>query len=354
MRSAVGSWAAAGLLLLGLAACSGDGEAAQPPSAAPVIPTAPPQSGSGAAEIVAAADAFLGALSDDERDEVLFDRGDKAQQQRWSNLPHGLYERAGLMVGDLEPGKVTAFLTLMRTTLSTRGFDRVMAAWAADEVIAASGGRTDLGTRYYWIAIIGEPSATEPWQWQFGGHHVTVNATLRGDALSLTPSFLGAEPATYRKDGTEVRPLGAVIDAAFALVTMLDGDARQRAVRGAGPVDLVLGAGQDCRTIPAEGLPGSAMTAGQRDAFLKLINEYGGLGTTRLAAARLAQLAADLPETHFAWYGPTTPGSTASFRITGPHLVVEYSPQAMGGDADNHIHGIYRDPANDYGGSVCP
>lgn len=182
---------------------------------------------------------------------------------------------------------------------------------------------------------------------------MSVNATLRGDALFLTPSFLGSEPASYRGGGTEVRPLGAISDAAFALVNMLDGGARQRAVRGDRSIDLVLGAGQDCRTLPAEGLPGSAMTADQRTAFLKLINEYGGLGNDRMAAARLAQLKADLPVTYFAWYGPTTPGSTAYFRITGPHIVVEYSPQAMGGDPENHIHGIYRDPTNDYGGTVC-
>jgi hypothetical protein len=29
--------------------------------------------------------------------------------------------------------------------------------------------------------------------------------------------------------------------------------------------------------------------------------------------------------------------------------VIEYSPQQMGGNAANHIHGIYRDPTNDYG-----
>jgi hypothetical protein len=341
------------LLLVGLAACSGEPEPATPPPAVPVMPTAPPPSGSDPAAIVAAANAFLSVLTADERNDVLFDRGDKEQQQRWSNLPHGIYDRAGLMVGDLEQSKVTAFLTLMRTTLSTKGFERVMGAWAADDVIAASDGRTNLGTRYYWIAIIGEPSATEPWQWQFGGHHLSVNATLRGDALSLTPSFVGAQPATYRADGTEVRPLGAISDEAFALVNMLDGGGRQRAVLGARPIDVVLGAGQDCRTVPAEGLPGSAMTDGQRDAFLRLVNEYGGLGNDRMAATRLAQLKADLPETYFAWYGPTTPGSAAYFRITGPHIVVEYSPQSMGGDAESHIHGIYRDPTNDYGGTVC-
>ncbi len=103
MRSSIASWAAAGLLLLGLTACSGNGEADnRPTSAVPVIPTAPPPSGSDTAAIVAAANAFLSTLTGDERNDVLFDRGDKAQQQRWSNLPHGIYQRAGLMIGDLE------------------------------------------------------------------------------------------------------------------------------------------------------------------------------------------------------------------------------------------------------------
>ena len=56
-----------------------------------------------------------------------------------------------------------------------------------------------------------------------------------------------------------------------------------------------------------------------------------------------------LDQTYFAWYGPTTAGSAAYFRVTGPTIVIEFSPQQMGGNAANHNHGIYRDPTNDYG-----
>ena len=338
--------AAAGLLLLSLAACSAEEEPppTQPPTgAAPSISGPAPEPGN--ADIVAAATAFLGTLDDGERDDVLFDRGDRAQQQRWSNLPDQFFQRDGLMIGDLDQGKVDAFLAVMRATLSTEGYDRVMAQWAADDEMP--GGR--FGREFFWIAIIGEPSATEPWQWQFGGHHVTINATVRGDALSLTPSFIGAQPATYSSGGTTVRPLGDIVDQAFALVNTVD----DAAVLGNSPVDLVLGVGQDCRTVAPEGLAGSAMTDSQRAALLELIGAYGGLVNDRHAATRMAQLEEDLPETRFAWYGPTTAGSAAYFRITGPRVVIEYSPQAMGGDAANHIHGIYRDPANDYGGTVC-
>jgi hypothetical protein len=67
----------------------------------------------------------------------------------------------------------------------------------------------------------------------------------------------------------------------------------------------------------------------------------------------MAELKADINETWFAWSGPTTanPGSniTAYYRVQGPHLVIEYAPQRLGGDLSMHVHTMYRDPTNDYG-----
>ena len=91
------------------------------------------------------------------------------------------------------------------------------------------------------------------------------------------------------------------------------------------------------------------MTADQKAAFLKLIGHYTGLANDVTAAARTAEVQSTLDQTYFAWYGPTAKGSAAYFRVTGPTTVIEYSPQQMGGNAANHIHGIYRDPTNDYG-----
>ena len=60
-----------------------------------------------------------------------------------------------------------------------------------------------------------------------------------------------------------------------------------------------------------------------------------------------------MSQTYFAWYGATTGGSAAYFRFTGPTLVIEYAPQGdPQGDktpTNAHIHGIYRDPTNEYG-----
>lgn len=305
--------------------------------------------------IVSAADAFLATLSAEQQDAVMFDWTDDAQKTRWSNLPEGLFSRDGLMWGTLAAEQQDAWLALMQATLSDEGYQRVLAEWNGDATLAASGGggRLQYGTEYYWVAIIGDPSEVDPWQWQWGGHHVTVNATISGTELSLTPSFIGVQPATYTNaEGETVRPLGDIEDQAFALVSSLTAEQQAVAVLGDTPVDLVLGPGEDGRVIEPEGLPASQMTEAQRAAFLALIEEYTGLANDEDAAARNAQIEAGLDDTTFAWYGPTEAGSAMYFRITGPTIVVEYAPQSMGGDASQHIHGILRDPTNDYGAAI--
>jgi hypothetical protein len=188
---------------------------------------------------------------------------------------------------------------------------------------------------------------------QFGGHHLALNITIAGERGILTPSLTGAQPALYTLNGKTVRPLGQENDKAFALLNALDESQRKQAILNYRVADLVLGPGQDGKTIQPEGLKASAMNERQRAMLLDLISEWAGIVHESAAAARMAEIKAGLDETWFAWSGPTTatPGKngTAYYRIQGPKLVVEYAPQALGGDPSMHIHTIYRDPTNDYG-----
>jgi len=92
--------------------------------------------------------------------------------------------------------------------------------------------------------------------------------------------------------------------------------------------------------------------AHRRMKIVDCVGHYAGLANDEDAAARTAEIQSTLSQTYLAWYGPTTQGSAAYFRITGPTIVIEYSPQEMGGDPANHIHGVYRDPTNDYGAAL--
>jgi hypothetical protein len=169
----------------------------------------------------------------------------------------------------------------------------------------------------------------------------------------LTPTLTGAQPALYTSNGKTVRPLGQESDKGLALLNALDDSQRKQAILSYRVADLVLGPGQDGKTIQPEGLKASAMNDKQRAMLLDVISEWAGIIHESAAAARMAELKADINETWFAWSGPTTTAQgsniTAYYRIQGPHLVIEYSPQPLGGDLSMHVHTMYRDPTNDYG-----
>jgi hypothetical protein len=137
------------------------------------------------------------------------------------------------------------------------------------------------------------------------------------------------------------------------LLNALDENQRKKAILNYRVSDLVLGPGQDGKTIQPEGLQVSNMNEKQRAMLLEVIAEWVGIVHESAAAARMADLKAEISEMWFAWSGPATaaPGSniTAYYRIQGPHLVIEYSPQQLGGDPALHVHTMYRDPTNEYG-----
>jgi hypothetical protein len=205
------------------------------------------------------------------------------------------------------------------------------------------------GRDLFYISILGKPSVKDPWMLQFGGHHLALNITMAGLDGILTPSLTAAQPAKYTVDGKTVRPLGAENDRAFALINALDEGQRKQAILNYKVADLVLGPGQDGKTIQPEGIKGSALNASQQAMLLDLMREWAEIINEQASPARMAEIRANLPETWFAWSGPTTNGMPAYYRIQGPTVVIEYAPQPLGGDPTMHIHTIYRDPTNDYG-----
>jgi hypothetical protein len=304
-------------------------------------------------KIVNAANAFLASLSAAEKAKVSFAFNDAAQRARWSNFPTGIFQRAGLRWGDMTATQRTALTNLLGSVLSADGLKMVQQQMEADEALKATdgGGRLIFGQAEYYVSFLGTPSTTSAWTLQFGGHHLAINATVVGSNVTLAPSLTGGQPIKYTKDGTAttIQSVTTEVSNAYKLISSLDAAQRAKTVLGTRNIDLVLGPGQDGKTLQAEGLPGSAMTAAQKTLFLAVIKARLGALNDDDLKAKMTTIAANLDKTYFAWYGPTTAGGVAYYRITGPTVLIEYSPQSMGGDATNHIHSMYRDPTNDYG-----
>ena len=304
--------------------------------------------------IVKAANTFLSTLDEKQRQSLVFAFNDEAQRARWSNFPVAMTPRAGISLKELNAAQRAAAMALVSSTLSQKGFEKVQQIMEGDEVLKAGNGNNPIfGKDLYYLSILGKPSEKDPWMLQFGGHHLALNITIAGERGILTPTLTGAQPALYTGGGKTVRPLGQESDKALALLNALDDSQQKQAILSYKLADLVLGPGQDGKTIPPEGLKVSAMNEKQRAMLLDLISEWAGIIHESAAAARMAEMKADIAETWFAWSGPTTaePGKniTAYYRIQGPHLVIEYAPQRLGGDPSMHVHTMYRDPTNDYG-----
>jgi hypothetical protein len=308
--------------------------------------------------IVSAANIFLSALDEKQRQSALFAFDDEKQRARWSNLPVSFVPRAGVSLKELNAAQRSAALALVSSALSRRGFGKVEQIMEGDEVNKIKEGNNPIfGKDLYYLSILGKPSEKDPWMLQFGGHHLALNITIAGERGVLTPTMTGAQPALYTSNGKTVRPLGQESDKALALLNALDENQRKQAILSYRLADLVLGPGQDGKTIQPEGLKASAMSDRQRTMLLDLIAEWAGIIHESAAAVRMAELKADINETWFAWSGPTTvtPGNniTAYYRIQGPHLVIEYAPLRLGGDPSMHVHTMYRDPTNDYGRRIA-
>jgi Protein of unknown function (DUF3500) len=305
--------------------------------------------GNATGEIAAATKKFLATLDDTQRSKVVFEFKDDAQRKRWSNLPTGAVQRGGLRMGDLTKPQRDAARAVLAAALSPQGYEKVQQIVEADELLKTSGGRMTFGRDEYYISFLGQPSTTEPWMIQFGGHHLGLNITLVGERGTLTPSHTGAQPAIYELEGKTIRPLGREVDKAFALIGSLDESQRKQAILGVQMRDLVLGPGRDGQTIQPEGIKGSALTEKQREMLLDLAGEWTGIMHEAAAKAKMDEMKKNIAETWFAWSGPTEKGSAAYFRIQGPTVIIEYAPQRLGGDSTKHIHTIYRDPTNEYG-----
>jgi Protein of unknown function (DUF3500) len=302
-------------------------------------------------KVVAAANAFLQTISADQKSKVQFAWSDSQQKSKWSNFPTGLFQRNGIKLGDLSSAQQTALFALLQTALSKKGYDEISQVIDGDEVLKTSGGGGNLvfGSAQYYVSFVGVPSTTSPWILQFGGHHMAINATVAGAEIVLTPSLTGGQPTTYTLNGKTVQPIIAEPTAAFKLLTSLDATLQKQAIISSQQADLVLGPGQDGKTLQAEGLPGSEMIDAQKTLFLALIQSRLGILNADDLAVKMTEVQTNLDKTYFAWYGSTATDSAAYYRVIGPTLAIEFAPQSGDGDATNHLHSMYRDPTNDYG-----
>lgn len=320
------------------------------------------------ADTTAAAEAFMATLSAEQIEQLTYAYDDETKSTSWSNFPVTFVERAGLNLTDLTEVQQAAALKVLEALLSDEGYATVTGIMNGDQYLLDNSSSTEESLGQYFIAFFGDAADSSPWEVQFGGHHLGINATLDGasDAITFAPTHLGVQPAVYTdENGDEVQPFSAIYESAFAFYDSLTAEQQAELYQGEDLASMVCAPGSTCDYPTGTGLAGSELTDEQKQLLLDVITNWVGLADEETTADALAEIEATLDDTYINWSGATaydmTQGDGIYFQISGPKAYVEFASQQGSAGADvsgvttsgwGHVHTIYRDPTNDYANSV--
>ena len=328
--------------------------------------------GAPVAETIAAVNALLGALGANQKKGMWFPV-DSPQWRHWQNTE--LYvENYGLRLDEVPAAIREAAMGVLRASMSDHGYhlarDTMRLNQFSGDIV---GGPDVLGEWAYIFCLFGEPSLTEPWGWQYFGHHLVLNCFMIGGQMTLTPAFWGAEPSyadhgpfkglrLFEDEEREGLALMRSLDAAQqkrAIVahSMMGGDLPEGRRHFADNLHLG-GAFQDNRIVPYEGLRAGEFSSAQQSGLMDLVQKYLLSLPEGPLQARLAEIERHLQDTHFCWIGGTSETSPFYYRIQSPVIFIEFDHHA-GVFLTNqqpekfHVHTIVRTPnGNDYGADL--
>jgi hypothetical protein len=305
-----------------------------------------------ACSMLGAARYFQAALTALQRGELVSD--DRDEYLTWTYLPGA---RSGLALSELTPDHRALCLELVRSALSPWGFNCLIDVFGLESAFREweeMNGTVEF-ERDYWIRFYGQPSDAHPWAWRLSGHHVTIHAAIVGEHVSLTPLFLGADPAEVAVDvkGPISRYAGARVlraeeELARKLVLSMAPEQRQLAiVDQAAPRDI------QTRRDPVaflagvpKGIPFTRLDDEQQSTLRLLARVYFDRSTAELAERARSEFDADSANLSFAWAGGTERAEGHYYAIRGSEMLIEYDNVENGA---NHIHTVLRHRTKDWG-----
>ena len=285
-----------------------------------------------------------------------------ANAKVWSNLPAQLSARIGLRMADLTATQVAAAMACVKIasgTTANEGYAEIQQLLGADDYLLANGGGSAYGAGQYYLNFFGTPSLTGTWEFQFGGHHMTLaNTYINGNLVGATPAFRGVEPfAAFTYNGASVQPMVQDRDSFVTMLAGLTATQLASAKLSSTFSDLVLAPGKDWQfPTTRQGLQCNTLSAAQKALVLAAIKTYVYDIDNQSAATIMAKYTNELDQTYIAYSGNASLLVQNDYvRIDGPSVWIEYNTQ--GGIIFRnvpHPHSVWRDRSGDYGGTGNP
>jgi hypothetical protein len=304
-----------------------------------------------------AADGFLNALTPEQRAKAAF-AFNSDDRLRWHFIPNEMFPRKGLMIKDMTEAQRRLAHDLLRTGLSSRGYNKVTTIISLEDVLKVieGGGKFARNKDEYLLSIFGTPAAKGAWGWRIEGHHVSVRFTINDGSVASqvasSPMFLGSNPAEVREGERKgLRVLGEEEDTGRALVLSLSADQlRSTVINATAPGDILTMNKNDIAPLPDEGILYSDLQPSQQALLRQVIEAYASVMEADVAAERMkVATGAGLDKLRFAWAGSTEKGQKHYYRIQGPTFLIEFDNTQNDG---NHVHSVWRDFNGDFGRDI--
>ncbi len=321
-------------------------------------------------EIRKASTAFIQSLSPLQKRAALVSFNDTARVQ-WNNLPVGLRARAGISIGDMTEDQRKLLHRILSVSLSSQGYLKATGIMHLDNLlnmfVDTAYYRKDINDtlrqflvdlkwthRNYYLAFFGTP-ADKNWGYKVEGHHLSVNYTFSGNTLSVTPWFIGTDPAEMSiTQYAGWRVLGQEEDLGLELIHMLTPAQQKKATMNKEvPGDIITGAETGKRLIDYWGIKGSELTKEQKAVLQYIIREYVFNMEYEKASEEYAKIVkAGIDNIYFGWIGPYDEYKAHYFVLNGPTFLIEFDNAGGPRGKANHIHTIWREKGNEFGEDV--
>ncbi|MGY8694149.1 MAG: DUF3500 domain-containing protein [Verrucomicrobiia bacterium] len=319
------------------------------------------QTGVSTEPIRKAALAFLDALDSAQKEKTTFEVDDP-EWRSWMN--QHFYVRKGVGFDEMNPVQSKAALGLLRSSLSAKGLKLSQDIMNLNRTLGELNNNDfdQYNELLYWITIMGEPSATEPWGWQIDGHHLIINYFVLGDQVVMTPLFVGSEPVIAEAGkfkGTAI--LQEEQKHGLAMIQALAHEQQKTAIiqTNKDGNNNLTEAFKDNVVFDYAGVKASTFTKSQKKQFLGLVELFVENMDDGHAQIRMDEVEAHLDETYFAWVGDTGDEAVFYYRVHSPVILIEYDQQRPVGmrrqfpdrkPNRQHVHVVVRTPnGNDYG-----
>jgi hypothetical protein len=304
-------------------------------------------------EMASSAKRFLDSLSPAQLETAGFEFKDN-ERVNWHFIPK---PRKGLTLKDMSEDQRALAKSLLASGISETANTKVMTIMSLELILREmEQGKPNSPKRdpeMYYFSVFGQPDGKQPWGWRVEGHHVSVNITVVNDkAVAAGPVFLGDNPADVKEGPRKgLRVLAEEEDQGRALVKSLSEEQMKKAVfTKTAPAEIITKNDRQAVLQKFEGMPYSELTEKQKAALMDLIGLYANRLRPELAQDDLKRITqAGLDKIYFGWAGGTEVGQPHYYRIHGPNFLIEYDDTQNNA---NHIHTVWRDLENDFGGDV--